>query len=114
MPALQAARGDVRETLVDGGSGRTTAGGGQQRFRNGLVVAEIAFSLILLVLAGLLLRGFLKVRDECIPGVCYAPADHDAVGVKGVDQPAHHVGPAGEEDERDHVRRDSLVVAHSP
>ena len=61
VPALQAARGDVRETLVDGGSGRTTAGGGQQRFRNGLVVAEIAFSLILLVLAGLLLRGFLKV-----------------------------------------------------
>ena len=61
VPALQAARGDVRETLVDGGSGRTTASGGQQRFRNGLVVAEIAFSLILLVLAGLLLRGFLKV-----------------------------------------------------
>jgi predicted permease len=61
VPALQAARGDVRETLVDGGSGRTTAGGRQQRFRSGLVVAEIALSLVLLVGAGLLLRGFLKV-----------------------------------------------------
>jgi predicted permease len=59
VPALQAARGDVRESLVDGG--RTTAGGGHRRFRNGLVVAEIALSLILLVGAGLLLRGFLKV-----------------------------------------------------
>jgi putative ABC transport system permease protein len=61
VPALQAARGDVRETLVDGGSGRTTAGGRQQRFRSGLVIAEIALSLVLLVGAGLLLRGFLKV-----------------------------------------------------
>jgi predicted permease len=60
VPALQAARGDVRENLVEGG-GRTTAGGGQRRFRSGLVVAEIALSLVLLVGAGLLLRGFLKV-----------------------------------------------------
>jgi putative ABC transport system permease protein len=59
VPALQAARGEVREALVEGG--RTTSGGGQQRFRNGLVVAEIALSLVLLVGAGLLLRGFLKV-----------------------------------------------------
>jgi len=59
VPALQAARGEVRGGLVEGG--RTTSGGGQQRFRNGLVVAEIALSLVLLVGAGLLLRGFLKV-----------------------------------------------------
>jgi putative ABC transport system permease protein len=59
VPALQAARGEVRASLVEGG--RTTSGGGQQRFRSGLVVAEIAFSLVLLVGAGLLLRGFLKV-----------------------------------------------------
>ena len=60
IPALQAARGDVRESLVDGG-GRTTGGGGQRRFRSGLVVVEIALSLVLLISAGLLLRGFLKV-----------------------------------------------------
>ncbi|HEY4588108.1 MAG TPA: FtsX-like permease family protein, partial [Thermoanaerobaculia bacterium] len=59
VPALQAARGEVRESLVEGG--RTTSGGRQQRFRSGLVVAEIALSLVLLVGAGLLLRGFLKV-----------------------------------------------------
>ncbi len=60
VPALQSSRGDMREALGDGG-GRTTSGGGQQRFRSGLVVAEIALSLVLLVGAGLLLRGFLRV-----------------------------------------------------
>ena len=60
IPALQASRGDVRESLVEG-AGRTTAGGGQRRFRSALVVAEIALSLLLLIGAGLLLRGFLNV-----------------------------------------------------
>jgi len=57
VPALQASREDVRGTLNDAGA-KATAGGGQQRFRNALVVLEIALSLVLLVGAGLLLRGF--------------------------------------------------------
>ncbi|HEU4631285.1 MAG TPA: ABC transporter permease [Gemmatimonadaceae bacterium] len=61
VPALQASRADVRGSLVDAG-GKSTAGGGQQRLRGGLVVAEIALSLVLLVGAGLLMRGFVALR----------------------------------------------------
>jgi predicted permease len=60
VPALQSARGDVRETLGDGG-GKSTSSRRQQRFRYALVVVEIAVSLVLLTGAGLLLRGFLKL-----------------------------------------------------
>jgi putative ABC transport system permease protein len=60
VPALQASREDVRGTLSDAGA-KTTAGGRQQRFRSALVVLEVALSLVLLVGAGLLLRGFLHL-----------------------------------------------------
>ncbi|HEX4966122.1 MAG TPA: ABC transporter permease [Thermoanaerobaculia bacterium] len=56
VPALQSARGDVRDSLTE--TGKSTSSRGQQRFRSGLVVAEIAVTLVLLVGAGLLLRGF--------------------------------------------------------
>ncbi|HEY0512773.1 MAG TPA: ABC transporter permease [Thermoanaerobaculia bacterium] len=62
VPALQASREDVRDTLSDAGA-KATAGGGQQRFRSALVVLEIALSLVLLVGAGLLLRGFLRLSE---------------------------------------------------
>jgi predicted permease len=61
-PTLQSARGDVRSTLTEAGA-KTTGSGRQQLFRNALVVLEIAVSLILLVSAGLLLRGFLALSD---------------------------------------------------
>jgi len=57
VPALQASRGDVRESLSEGG-GKATGTRRQQLVRHTLVVAEIALSLVLLVGAGLLLRGF--------------------------------------------------------
>jgi predicted permease len=60
VPALQASRGDVRESLSEGG-GKATATWRQQLVRHTLVVAEIALSLVLLVGAGLLLRGFAKL-----------------------------------------------------
>lgn len=56
VPALQAARGDLRDSLTE--AGKATSSSGQQRFRNALVVLEIAVTLVLLVGAGLLLRGF--------------------------------------------------------
>ena len=59
VPAFQASRGDVRDSLTE--SGKSTSSGRQQRFRSALVVVEIALSLILLVGAGLLLRGFLRL-----------------------------------------------------
>jgi len=60
VPALQASREDIRDTLGDA-SAKATSGGRQQRFRNALVMLEIALSLVLLIGAGLLLRGFLRV-----------------------------------------------------
>lgn len=67
VPALQASRGDVRESLTEGG-GKTTGSRRQQLFRSTLVVFEIAVSLVLLVGAGLLLRGFL-VLSGTPPGL---------------------------------------------
>jgi putative ABC transport system permease protein len=56
VPALQASRPHLMETLKEGG--RTgTAGGSRQRLRRGLVVAEIALVLPLLVASGLSAMG---------------------------------------------------------
>ena len=61
VPALHASREDIRDTLSDA-SAKATSGGRQQQFRNALVMLEIALSLVLLIGAGLLLRGFLRVN----------------------------------------------------
>jgi predicted permease len=45
------------------GSGRTTTGRGRQALRNGLVVAQVAVSFILLIGAGLMLRSFIKLTE---------------------------------------------------
>ncbi len=55
-PAWQASRSDVNETLKEGGRG-TTSGMARHRLRNILVVAEVAVTLVLLVGAGLMVRG---------------------------------------------------------
>jgi putative ABC transport system permease protein len=60
VPALQYSRGHVRDSLGEAG-GKTTGSGRQQLFRSTLVVLEIAVSLVLLVGAGLLLRGFVRL-----------------------------------------------------
>ena len=59
-PALQAARGNLQETLKEGGRG--TAGGSRAWLRNALVVAEVALSLVLLVGASLFMRSFLNLQ----------------------------------------------------
>ena len=59
VPALQASRSAMSETLKDGGRGST--GGLRQRLRRVLVVAEVALSLILLIGAGLMIRSFYRV-----------------------------------------------------
>ncbi len=61
VPALAAAGGRVGAALKEGG--RAVAGGGRSRWlRNGLVVGEVALTLVLLIAAGLLLRSFVRLQ----------------------------------------------------
>ena len=59
LPALQAARVNVNETLKEASRG-STAGG--HRLRAGLLVAEVSLSLVLLIAAGLLLTSFARLQ----------------------------------------------------
>jgi predicted permease len=60
LPAWQAARVNVNETLKEASRGST---GGGQRLRAGLLVAEVALSLVLLIAAGLLLTSFARLQQ---------------------------------------------------
>jgi putative ABC transport system permease protein len=62
VPALNASRLDVNEALKEGGRS-ATAGRARHRFSNVLVVSEIALALVLLVGAGLLIKGFWRLRS---------------------------------------------------
>src|SRR4029453_2541991 len=59
--AWQATRVDLNESLKEGG--RTTVGGVRQRLRRGLVLAEVALSVVLLAGAGLLIRTVARLYD---------------------------------------------------
>jgi predicted permease len=67
VPALRSSREDVRSCLTEAG-GKLTGTSHQQLLRSALVILEIAVSLVLLVGAGLLLRGFL-VLSGTEPGL---------------------------------------------
>jgi predicted permease len=51
VPALQATRGDLVEALKEGG--RSASGSRRNRLRSGLVVVQVAVSMVLLIAAGL-------------------------------------------------------------
>ena len=63
-PALTATRRDLITSLRDAGSGLPP----RSRLRGGLVVAQIALSLVLLVLAGLCIRTFQHLQDNSDDG----------------------------------------------
>ncbi len=63
VPALQATRTDLRSNLIESGT-KSSPSRSHHRFRSGLVVGELALSLILLVGAGLLMRGFAALLGE--------------------------------------------------
>jgi putative ABC transport system permease protein len=66
LPAWQASRTDANDALKEGGRG--TAGPATRRIRSGLVVAEIALALVLLVGAGLLAKSFGTILQKS-PGM---------------------------------------------
>ena len=57
LPALDAARADIHDSIKDGGRGSSVGRSGE-RARRALVVAQVAMALMLLVGAGLLIRSF--------------------------------------------------------
>ena len=62
LPAFQAARTDLRDSMSEGGgSGIGTRK--QHRLRRLLIVTEVALALVLLVGSGLMLRTFIKLRQ---------------------------------------------------
>ena len=63
-PALQAARGNLQESLKEGGRG--SAGGHRAWLRSTLVVVEVALSLVLLVGASLFMRSFLNLQTATL------------------------------------------------
>src|SRR5260370_24243468 len=69
-PAWQNSRPNLTGALKEGGRG-TSSGRGRHRLRNVLVAAEIALAVVLLVGAGLMVRGFRTMLDY---GVKLEPA----------------------------------------
>jgi predicted permease len=61
LPALQASRLDLYSVLKEGGRSSQT-GAGHHRLRHGLVVAEVAIALVLLISAGLCAKGLTQAR----------------------------------------------------
>jgi len=59
-PALQASRGNLQESLKEGGRG--SAGGHRAWLRSTLVVVEVALSLVLLVGSSLFMRSFMNLQ----------------------------------------------------
>ncbi|OFW10705.1 MAG: hypothetical protein A3H96_22420 [Acidobacteria bacterium RIFCSPLOWO2_02_FULL_67_36] len=95
-PALQAARGNLQETLKEGGRGYS--GAGRAWLRNTLVIIEVGLSLVLLVGASLFMRSFLNVQTAqlgfdtkplmtvrfYLPGVQYEKAEAKALRVEDI------------------------------
>ncbi len=91
VPALHATRVDVNHALKQGGS-RGLEGVGSA-LRRGLLVAEVAFSVMLLTGAGLLARSFVKVNN-----VALGFEKHQVVVMKTSN-------PLGDEEDPAHVLR---------
>ena len=62
VPALQSSKLSFNETLKEAGKSSMTSGRGR-RFRDLLVVTEMALALMLLIGAGLLIKSFLQLRQ---------------------------------------------------
>ncbi|MGD8277356.1 MAG: ABC transporter permease [Gemmatimonadota bacterium] len=61
LPAIRGSRADVQEAMRE--AGRGMVGSARQRLRSGIVVAEVALSLVLLIGAGLMVRSLSNLRN---------------------------------------------------
>ena len=104
VPALDAARVAARARIAESGSG-TTAAPGQERLRRGLVVAQVAASLVLLVGAVLLSQSFVNML-AVDGGVGTAGATSIRVEALG--------SPSGTEDAARYVARMQDALAAIP
>jgi putative ABC transport system permease protein len=66
-PALRIARNDLRDALQESGQS-VSASRSSQRYREVLVIGQIALSLVLLVAAGLIIKSFIRLQ-QVDPGV---------------------------------------------
>lgn len=88
VPAQQLFRHlDLRSVLA-GGSRQITAGGGRARVLRGLVVAEIALALLLLVSAGLLGQAYLQLQQTNLGFATEQVLRYD-IGLPGSKYPDH-------------------------
>ena len=62
IPALRASRANINDSLKQG-MGRNDADSGGNRIRSGLVISEVALSLVLLIGAGLMVRSLSQLRN---------------------------------------------------
>ena len=62
VPALKLSRVDLSASLKEGGRG-AMVGASTQRYRNALVVGEMALAIVLLIGSGLLIRSFQRLLD---------------------------------------------------
>jgi putative ABC transport system permease protein len=103
FPALQSARRElVAGTNTGGRSG--TAHRQQRRMRSGLVVAEVALSIVLLLGAGLLMRSFLKLATVDL-GI-----DLGRLVTTGIWFPPGHLESPPERERFAHAVRDRLAA----
>ncbi|AMY07796.1 Macrolide export ATP-binding/permease protein MacB [Luteitalea pratensis] len=63
VPAWQAARGDLTSPMKPVVGGHHAMGSRGQAFRNGLLVAEVALALVMLVSAGLMLKSLIRLNQ---------------------------------------------------
>jgi predicted permease len=103
-PAWRSSRADVNLLLQEGGRS-DTAGVGRQRFRNFLVAAQVAGSLILLVIAGLLVRSLQHAGS--------IPLGFDPGRVLNVSVDPHQIG-YDERQEREFYRQLEARVRQLP
>ena len=59
LPALQASKPDLQDSLKEGG--RSSVGTGRRRLRASLVVVELGLAMVVLIVAGLMSRSFLHL-----------------------------------------------------